>query len=55
MLGFMGFVEHPNGIAAIVKVSHQQTLDDGNEKAKRVILVFMNGSTGPCFFLKKNE
>ena len=53
MLGFVVFVEHPNGITAIVKVSHQQTLVEGNEKAKRVILVFMNGSTGPCFFEKK--
>ena len=51
----LGFVEYPNGITAIVKVSHQQTLAEGNEKAKRVILVFMNGSTGPCFFLKEHE
>ena len=54
MLGFVRFVEHPNVITAIVKVSHQQTLAEGNEKAKRVILVFMNGSMGPCFF-EKNE
>ena len=53
MFGFVGFVEHPNDFTAIVKVSHQQTLAEGNEKAKRVILVFMNGSTGPCFFEKK--
>ena len=33
----LGFVEYPNGITAIVKVSHQQTLAEGNEKAKRVI------------------
>jgi len=51
----LGFVEHPNGITAIAKISHQQTLAEGNEKAKRVILVFMNGSTGPCFFLRENE
>ena len=50
MLEFVGFVEHLKGITAIVKVSHQQTLAEGNEKAKRVILVFMNGSIGPCFF-----
>jgi len=50
MLGLVGIVEHPNGITASAKVSHQQTLAKGNEKAKRVILVFMNGSTGPCFF-----
>ena len=54
MLGFLGFVEHQNGIIAIAKVSHLQTLAEGNEKAKRVILVFMNGSIGPCF-LKDNE
>ena len=50
MFGFVGFVEHPNGITGIAKISHQQTLAEGNEKAKRVILVFMNGSIGPCFF-----
>ena len=50
MLGFVGFVEHQNGITAIAKVSHQQTLAEENEKAKRVILVFTNGSIGPCFF-----
>ena len=50
MLGFVAFVEHPNGINASAKISHQQTLAEGNEKAKRVILVFMNGSIGPCFF-----
>ena len=50
MLGFVGFVEHSNGITAIVKVIHEQTLAEGNEKAKRVILVFMNGSTELCFF-----
>ena len=31
----LGFVEYPNGITAILKVSHQQTLDEGNEKANR--------------------
>jgi len=46
----VGFVEHPSDFTAIVKVNHQQTLAEGNEKAKRVILVFMNGSIGPCFF-----
>ena len=35
MLGFVGFVEHPNGITAIVKVNHQQTLAEENEKANR--------------------
>ena len=35
MLGFVGFVEHPNDFTAIVKVSHQQTLAEGNEKANR--------------------
>ena len=50
MLGLVGIVEHPKGITATAKVSHQQMLAEGNEKAKRVILVFMDGSTGPCFF-----
>ena len=50
MLGLVGFVEHPNGITAIAKISHQQTLAEENDKVKRVILVFMNGSMGPCFF-----
>ena len=30
------------------------TLAEENKKAKRVIIVFMNGSIGPCF-LKDNE
>ena len=46
----LGFVEYPKGITAIAKISHQQTTAEGNEKAKRVIFEFMNGSTGPCFF-----
>jgi hypothetical protein len=35
MLGLVGIVEHPSGIAVIAKVSHQQTLAEGNEKANR--------------------
>ena len=35
MLGLVGIVEHPNGIAAIAKMSNQQTLAEGNEKANR--------------------
>ena len=50
MLGFVGFVEHPNDFTAIVKVSHQQTLAEGNEKAKRVILVIYERLNGAMFF-----
>ena len=50
MLGFVRFVEPPNVITAIVKVSHQQTLAEGNEKAKRVILVIYERLNGAMFF-----
>ena len=50
MLGFVGFVEHPNGITGIAKISHQQTLAEGNEKAKRVILVIYKRLNGAMFF-----
>ena len=50
----LGFLEHPNGIAAIAKISHQQTLAEGNEKAKRVISIYER-LNGAMFFLKKNE
>ena len=33
MLGLVGIVEHPSGIAIIAKVSHQEMLAEGNEKA----------------------
>ena len=46
----LGFVEYPNGITASAKVSHQQTLAEGNEKAKRVILVIYERLNGAMFF-----
>ena len=55
MLGFVGFVEHPNGITAIVKVSHQQTLAEGNEKAKRGNISIYERLNGAMFLLKENE
>ena len=54
MLGFVGFVEHPNGITAIAKISPQQTLAEGNEKAKRVISIYER-LNGVMFFLKEHE
>ena len=53
MLGFVGFVEHPNGITGITKISHQQTLAEGNEKAKRVMLIIYERLNGVMFFEKK--
>ena len=50
MLGFVGFVEHPNGITAIVKVSHQQTLAEGNEKAKEGDISIYERLNGAMFF-----
>ena len=35
MLGLVGIVEHPNGITGIAKISHQEMLAEGNEKANR--------------------
>ena len=50
MLGLVGIVEHPNGIAAIAKVSHQQTLAKGNEKAKRGDISIYERLNGAMFF-----
>ena len=53
MLGFVGFVEHPNGITTIVKVSHQQTLAKGNEKAKRGDISIYERLNGAMFFFER--
>ena len=55
MLGLVGVVEHPKGITAIAKVSHQQTLSEGNEKAKRGKISIYERLKGAIFLLKENE
>ena len=55
MLGLVGFVEHPKGITVVAKVSNQQTLDEGNEKAKRGNISINERLKGAMFLLKENE
>ena len=49
----LGFVEYPNGITAIVKVSHQQTLAKGNGKAKRDDISIYERLNGAMFFFER--